>query len=566
MDSTQKFKTGAPGNTTHRQRSVLQALKGQRAEAAKEKTEVQRLKQRVRDLEDELGKRKLQMEVLGKGGEHLHAIAESLEEGLLITDVHDVVLYMNTRMEELTGYSAPELVGQKAFRLLLPKDQWETLLERNKQRVGGMVERYEVEIKRKDGNFIWLEISAAPYRNIDGEIVGTLGAHTDITVRKQLEEQLFQAQKMEGIGQLTTGIAHNFNNILMGSMGNLELALMDAPEFIKGYLQEAIDANQEAADLIKELMIFSRRTDVEKPLIDLAPIINEVAEFCKVTFDRKIEIGLASSANQSQVYGNAGQLKQMLLNFCINARDAVEMVVNEDHVPRIELGVESIYVGEGDAAKYTNITAGEYIRIYVGDNGVGMDGVILSRIFEPFFTTKDIGAGAGLGLATVYGIVHQHNAHIEVESRPGKGSTFEVFLPLAEERRAVPRDGTREEILGGNETILVVEDEERIREVISSTLVKYGYKVLAASDGIEAMDVFREQAKKIDIVLLDVSMPRRSGREVLQKMIKMDPDARVVIFTGYATDKDEFGYAKAFIQKPLRLPAVLNMVRRVLDM
>ena len=566
MDSTQKYKTGAPGNTTHRQRSVLQALKGQRAEAAKEKTEVQRLKKLVRDLEDELGKRKLQMEVLGKGGEHLHAIAESLEEGLLITDVHDVVLYMNTRMEELTGYSAPELVGQKAFRLLLPKDQWETLLERNKQRGGWMVERYEVEIKRKDGNFIWLEISAAPYRNIDGEIVGTLGAHTDITVRKQLEEQLFQAQKMEGIGHLTTGIAHNFNNILMGSMGNLELALIDAPEFIKGYLQEAIDANQEAADLIKELMIFSRRTDVEKPLIDLAPIINEVAEFCKVTFDRKIEIGLASSANQPQVYGNAGQLKQMLLNFCINARDAVEMVVNEDHVPRIELGVESIYVGEGDAAKYTNITAGEYIRIYVGDNGVGMDDVILSRIFEPFFTTKDIGAGAGLGLATVYGIVHQHNAHIEVESRPGKGSTFEVFLPLAEERRAVLRDGTREEILGGNETILVVEDEERIREVISSTLVKYGYKVLAASDGIEAMDVFREQAKKIDIVLLDVSMPRRSGREVLQKMIKMDPDARVVIFTGYATDKDEFGYAKAFIQKPLRLPAVLNMVRRVLDM
>ena len=174
-------------------------------------------------------------------------------------------------------------------------------------------------------------------------------------------------------------------------------------------------------------MIFSRRTDVEKPLIDLAPIINEVAEFCKVTFDRKIEIGLVSSANQSQVYGNAGQLKQMLLNFCINARDAVEMVVNEDHVPRIELGVESIYVGEGDAAKYTNITAGEYIRIYVGDNGVGMDDVILSRIFEPFFTTKDIGAGAGLGLATVYGIVHQHNAHIKVASRPGKGSTFEVF-------------------------------------------------------------------------------------------------------------------------------------------
>ena len=289
MDSTQKFNSGAPGNTTHRQRSVLQALKGQRAEAAKVKTEVQRLKRRVRDLEDELGKRKLQMEVLGEGGEHLHAIAESIEEGLLITDVNDVVLYMNTRMEELTGYSAHELVGQKAFRLLLPRDQWKTLLERNKQRVEGMVERYEIEIKRKDGNFIWLEISAAPYRNIDGEIVGTLGAHTDITARKQLEEQLFQAQKMESIGQLTTGIAHNFNNILMGSMGNLELALMDAPEVIKGYLQEAIDANQEAADLIKELMIFSRRTDVEKPLIDLAPIIKEVAEFCKVTFDRKIE-------------------------------------------------------------------------------------------------------------------------------------------------------------------------------------------------------------------------------------------------------------------------------------
>ena len=247
------------------------------------------------------------------------------------------------------------------------------------------------------------------------------------------------------------------------------------------------------------------------------------------------------------MYGNAGQLKQMLLNFCINARDAVEMVANEDHVPRIELGVETIYVEEGDSAKYTNITVGEYIRIYVADNGVGMDDVIQSRIFEPFFTTKDIGAGAGLGLATVYGIVHQHNAHIEVESRPGKGSTFEVFLPAAEERRAVSRDGTREEILGGSETILVVEDEERIREVISSALVKYGYRVLTASDGVEGLDVFRGQAKKIDLVLLDVSMPRRSGREVLQKMIKMEPDLRVVIFTGYATNKDEFG--QRYIQK-----------------
>ena len=566
MKRGKNYSGDSPGKKGHGPRSLLQALKGQRQEVAKAKIEVRRLNGRIRELEDELSRRRLQLEVLGESGEHLPAIAESLQEGLLITDVHDVVLYMNNRMEELTGYRACELVGQKAIRLLLPSDQWETQLERNKKRVEGMVERYEIEIKRKDGNFIWLEISAAPFRNVDGKIVGTLGAHTDITLRKQLEEQLFQAQKMEGIGQLTTGIAHNFNNILMGSMGNLELALMDAPEVIKDYLQEAFDANQEAADLIKELMIFSRRTDVEKPLIDVGPIIKDVAEFCKVTFDRKIEIRLLNSADQSQVYGNVGQLKQMLLNFCINARDALEAVANGGHAPRIELGVETACLGDEDAAKYASIPVGDYIKVYVGDNGVGMDDLTQGHIFEPFFTTKDVGEGAGLGLATVYGIVRQHNAFIEVQSHPGMGSTFEVFLPVAKERRTAPRDGSREEILGGSETILIADDEERIRDAVSSALAKYGYEVLTASDGIECMDVFQVEAKKIDLVLLDVSMPKLSGREVLQKMIEIEAGIKVVIFTGYATDEDDFGNAKAFLQKPLRLPAVLKTVRRVLDM
>lgn len=371
---------------------------------------------------------------------------------------------------------------------------------------------------------------------------------------------------MERIGQPTTGIAHNFNNILMGSMGNLELAFMDAPEVIKDYLQEAFDANQEAADLIKELMIFSRGTDVEKPLIDVGPIIKDVAEFCKVTFDCKIEIRLLNSADQSQVYGNVGQLKQMLLNFCINARDALEAVANGGHAPRIELGVETACLGDEDAAKYASIPVGDYIKVYVGDNGVGMDDLTQGYIFEPFFTIKDVGEGAGLGLATVYGIVRQHNAFIEVQSHPGMGSTFEVFLPVGKERRTAPRDGSREEILGGSETILIADDEERIRDAVSSALAKYGYEVLTASDGIECMDVFQVEAKKIHIVLLDVSMPKLSGREVSQKMIEIEAGIKVVIFTGYATDEDDFGNAKAFLQKPLRLPAVLKTVRRVLDM
>ena len=409
--------------------------------------------------------------------EDIHTIAESLAEGLLITDADDVVLYMNSRMAELTGYPMEELLGQPAHRFLLTEDQWSAVNRRNAERFDGISERYELEILRKDGTTFWSEISAAPYRDVNGKIVGTIGAHTDVTERKSLEEQLLQGQKMQSIGELTTGIAHNFNNILMGSSGNIELAMMDAPEELQEYLREALDANREAADLIKELMVFSRRTDVERPPTDLGVVIREVTEFCRVTFDRKIVVEQEGDA-LPELYGNSGQLKQLMLNLCVNARDALESLPGSGTAPRIVIGAEVTEIDAQDQGRHGGLGPGEYVRLYVADNGPGMTPAIQKRVFEPFFTTKGVDAGTGLGLATAYGIVDQHDGWIGVESHPGEGTTFEVLLPLAFERRATPREeGTDPPTLGGSERLLVVDDDDRVRQVVGSALRKIGYTI-----------------------------------------------------------------------------------------
>jgi|GEM_PF-231566 len=384
----------------------------------------------------------------------------------------------------------------------------------------------------------------------------------DLQALKITEQQLYQAKKMESIGELSAGLAHNFNNMLAANMGNIELAMINAPQQVITYMQVALEASREAADLVRELMLFSRAQNVQKKGVDLGAIARETVEFCRATFDRKIELHVRVQAALPKIQGHNGQLKQLILNLCINARDAVMEIA--DRTPQLEIGVEAV-----DQEKmHSNREAhppGTYVRLAVSDNGVGMDEATQQRIFEPFFTTKEVGEGTGLGLASVYGIAHQHDGWVEVQSQPGRGTLFQVYLPVAasatenEEREQV------EPIPRGDEVILVVDDDERVRSFLRLGLAKFGYTALLAADGEEGLERYERERETIDLVLLDLSMPRLSGQEVLQRMLAIDPQARIVLFSGYAAERTDPSGARAFIQKPLQLGSMLRVLRDVLD-
>ncbi len=383
--------------------------------------------------------------------------------------------------------------------------------------------------------------------------------------RAKLEEQLRQSQKMEAIGQLTAGIAHNFNNILVTIMGNLELAIMDSPAGIRHSLERAIGGCQKAADMIKELMLFSRKTDIERTAIDLYSTVDDAVEICRKTFDRKIEIIVKSDGSLPPIMGDPVQLQQILLNLLINSRDALEKAAETGKFPRIEIGVEAVHLEAEDCASRPEAAPGHYVRASVSDNGPGMDEYTQKHIFEPFFTTKEVGKGTGLGLATVYGIVQQHDGWIEVDSRPNAGTTFALYLPVAEEERIARTEEADEELPDGTETILVIDDEEDVQNTLSVTLEAYGYTVLLAGDGEEGLSVFKREHDSIDLIFLDLSMPRMSGREVLAEMLAHDPEVKVIIFTGYKADSTGITGARATVQKPFRGRTLLQTVRKVLD-
>ena len=383
--------------------------------------------------------------------------------------------------------------------------------------------------------------------------------------KTRLEAQLQHAQKMEAIGELAAGIAHNLNNMLGGIMGNVELAMIEPPEERQNYLEDAVESCQEASGMIKQLMIFSREADITRQAIDIYPIAEQVAGICRTMFDRKIEIALNEPAKPLPALGDSGQLYQVFLNLCINARDAIEMLDDSGQLPRIELQVSSLQLNAEDGIRHPQAEPGNYVCVAVKDSGEGMDADTQKRIFDPFFTTKDIGKGTGLGLAIVYGVVQQHNGWIEVESELGVGSTFSVYLPMVEKETTEPDGQEDEEIARGDENILVIDDDRNVRNVLYAFLSHYGYAVSVGEDGKDGLEKFEMLREKVDLVILDLSMPKMSGREVLRKIKAIEPRCKVIILTGAPVDRAELEEAIEVIFKPLQMKKLLQTVRTALD-
>src|SRR5580658_2009653 len=416
----------------------------------------------------------------------------------------------------------------------------------------------EFRVLRRDGAVRWV-LSKASLLHA-GESPTVVGTATDVTERKEHDERLRAAQRLEAIGGLTAGIAHNFNNMLMGLLPNRELAADQAPPALAPLLDDAKQAAQRAAEVVRQLMTYAgRNRPVERTAQPLTPVIERTAAFCRTTFDRRIKLDVRCAAGAFASF-DASHLEQALLNLLINARDAL------DHpsvvAPTIAVAVEVV----PDGAPELDGRTGRWLSIRVSDNGVGMDAATAQRIYEPFFTTKGVGRGTGLGLATTHGIVRDHMGFIVCRSAPGHGTTFTIHLPAATPEEA-RRDSERAIAVAvaapSSGTVLVIDDEPAVRRVICRLLEEDGFSVRAAGSGAEALSMLadRSVADSVSVVLLDVSMPGLSGPETRTRLRQVVPKARVAYLTGYAyqtTDGDEV------VQKPVSADVLLSVVQRLL--
>jgi PAS domain S-box-containing protein len=476
----------------------------------------------------------------------------------------------NPAAERIFGWTSAEVIGRPLP--FVPDERRDEFMRRvqTEVRAGRGITGLETRRARKDGTVIDVQLNIAPLHDATGSVAGAVGFLLDLTEQKQLEQQFRQAQRMEAVGQLAGGIAHDFNNLLTIINTNLELALSALPDGdeVRIEIEEARQAGARAATLTRQLLAFGRRQVLRPELLDLSAVVADLEKMLRrvigedIAFVSELGIGLGA------VRADRGQLEQVLMNLVVNARDAM---------PAGGTLTVATTLAEIDAAlarRHGSLIPGSYVALSVTDTGIGMDAATQDRIFEPFFTTKGVGKGTGLGLAMVYGVVKQSDGHILVRSTPGQGTKVTIFFPrIAESASASHAAGfmaaSADATPGGSETILVVEDEEAVRDVIRRVLTAQGYTVLEAAEGAGALAALARHPTPIHLVLSDVVMPNMHGRELAERLRAAHPGTRVLFMSGYDDDaialRGVLAPGTAFIEKPFTVEQLARRVREVLD-
>jgi PAS domain S-box-containing protein len=524
-----------------------------------------RIEQELRRAHAELDERTTQQ--IGEYRSRLASIVDSSEDAIIGKELDGTITAWNKGAEHIYGYSAEEVIG-KSISLLIPRDRPDeipTILE--KIRRGESIVHYESVRVTKDGRHLDVSVSISPIRDAAGNVVGASAIGRDITAQKRSEQHLRQAQKMEAIGRLAGGVAHDFNNILGIITACTELLhdRVDASTEPAQYITNIRKAAERGALLTRQLLAFSRKQVAQPPrILDLNERLAETSKLLRPLMGDDVEIVILPKSKSALVEADPGQLDQILVNLAVNSRDAMP------RGGKFILETTTVGLDAAFAQQHGDIAAGKYVVLAVSDTGTGMDEATASRIFEPFFTTKDMSKGTGLGLATVYGIVQQSGGHIWVYSEPGRGTTFKIYLPCADHKLGVAPQPEVEAVapkrLGT--TVLLVEDDEIMRSLTRKLLEEHSYMVVEAADGKSALERVSSHRGRIHLLLTDVVMRGMSGPELVSRLSQSHPDLKVVYMSGYTGELIEQNEALkpgiTLLEKPFTRAALLNTLHATL--
>ncbi len=518
-------------------------------------------------LRDRERQRRAAESALRENEERFRALVENSSDALLLLDAEGRISYLSASSVRQFGWTTTQMLGHSIFEFLHPDDR-EVVGARMAEVLRKPGERITQEIRMQHGDGTWHVMEGVGVNRLaDPAVRGIVVNARDITDRRKLEEQLWHAQKMEAVGQLAGGIAHDFNNLLTAILGYCSLVLDDLPAegALRADVEEIRTAGERAASLTRQLLAFSRRQMLQPQIVDINALVVGLAKLLRRLMSEDIEVVTTVGNDVPVVRADPSSIEQLIVNLAVNARDAMR------RGGRLTIDTAVVDLDESFAAAHFPMVAGRYVRLAVADTGIGMDAATRARIFEPFFTTKEQGKGVGLGLATVYGIVKQNGGYIWVESEPGRGTVFCVYLPPAEVAASVrppEAHATSDRRRRGWETVLLVEDEDAVRALAREVLRRHGYVVLEARHGLEALRVAERHPDEIHLLVSDVVMPHISGSELAKRLSADRPKMKVLFMSGYtdrpALQRDTTVVAP-FVQKPFTPELLARKVRSVLD-
>ncbi|NOX88666.1 MAG: PAS domain S-box protein [Calditrichaeota bacterium] len=493
-----------------------------------------------------------------------HALKQ-VNEGLSVFDINGKILFVNEAFLDTFGYKREEILGTSIENLYSPVSGYDFQLHILPATLKGGWNG-ELKVKRNDGKEIMIFLSTSPVKDEEGQPVVIVGVMSDITLRKQLEEQLRHSQKMEAIGQLAGGIAHDFNNLLTVIEGYIDLLQnkIKHQDSTFNYLTQIKKATDRAVSLTRQLLAFSRRQILQPKILDINQSIKDLTVMLQRLIGEHIELVTMLDADIWQIKADPNQIEQVIMNLVVNARDAMPdggTLIIETRQVQLDSSYKRLH---------PDVEPGAYVQLSITDTGVGMSGEVRRRIFEPFFTTKEKGKGTGLGLATVYGIVKQSNGHIFVYSEVDKGTTFKIYFPAVRSQKSFTRRECGEtKSRGSGQRILVVEDEYLVRELICDTLQTLGYKIFEASNGDQALKIYKKHKDEIDLVLTDLIMPVMNGKKLIEIISRDNPELQVLFMSGYDDSAiSKHGMLESginYIQKPFSPRILANKLQEIFE-
>jgi PAS domain S-box-containing protein len=511
---------------------------------------------------------RITQEALGQERDLLNSLLDNIPDQIWIKDTNSKFVRTNKATALWFGLSDPDqVVGKGGFDFFteeFARQEYEG--EQELIRSGKTVVGKEAKETWPDREDTWVSTTKVPLCNPEGDIIGIIGISRDVTEHKKLEEQFRQSQKMEAVGRLAGGVAHDFNNMMTVVIGYSEFLLSKLKKEDAEYksVEGIMNAGKRAASLTQQLLAFSRKQVFQPHVVNLNALVTDLEKMLKRLIGEDIDLQLDLDSKLGAVRADPSQIDQIIMNLAVNARDAMP------RGGKIAIETANVELDEEYARLHMEVQPGPYVMLAVSDTGSGMDKETQSRIFEPFFSTKEEGKGTGLGLSTVYGIVKQSGGNIWVYTEPGQGTTFKIYFPRIEEAaEARKQEEASDKSFRGSETILLVEDEEMVRDLAYKVLAEMGYKVLAASNGEEALQICEQHKEPIHLMLTDVVMPKMSGRELAEGSVRWYPELKVIYMSGY-TDSSVIRNGMLepgvnFVQKPFTPLSLTKKVREVLD-